>query len=72
MPCNGALLKFLLIMSGLSIAKLYRSIIISLAHEMPMSGHLGVNKTYHKIPNHWSGLKADVANYAGLVILVRW
>ena len=30
-----------------------------------MSGHLGVNKTYHKIMNHfhWPRLKADVSNY---------
>ena len=34
--------------------------------EIPeMSGHLGVNKTYHKILNHfyWPGLKTDVSNY---------
>ena len=36
-----------------------------LAHETPMSGHLGVNKTYHKILNHfyWPRLKSDVSNY---------
>ena len=47
------------------IPKIYRSEILSLAHETPMSGHLGVNKTYHKILNHfyWPGLKADVSNY---------
>ena len=47
------------------VPKLYRSDISSLAHETPMSGHLGVNKTYHKILNHfyWPGLKADVSNY---------
>ena len=30
-----------------------------------MSGHPGVNKTYHKIMNHfyWPGLKTDVSNY---------
>ena len=28
--------------------KIYRSEILSLAHETPMSGHLGVNKTYHR------------------------
>ena len=30
-----------------------------------MSGHVGVNKTYHKILNHfyWPGLKTDVSNY---------
>ena len=30
--------------------------IYSLVHEMPMSGHLGVNKTYYKILNHFIGL----------------
>ena len=30
-----------------------------------MSGHLGINKTYHKIINHfyWPGLKSDVSKY---------
>ena len=47
------------------VPKIYRSEIFSLAHETPLSGHLGVNKTYHKILNHfyWPGLKADVSNY---------
>ena len=31
----------------------YRSENLNLAHETPMSGHLGVNKTYHKILNHF-------------------
>ena len=44
---------------------IYRSDILSLAHETPMSGHFGVNKTYHKILDHFyrPGLKADVSNY---------
>ena len=43
----------------------YRSDILSLAHETPMSGHFGVNKTYHTILDqfNWPGLKADVSNY---------
>ena len=49
------------------VPKIYRSVIhvLSLAHETPMSGHLGVNKTYNKSLNHfyWPGLKADVSNY---------
>ena len=47
------------------IPKIYRLEILSLAHETPMSGHLGVNKTYHKILNHFyrPGLKTDVSNY---------
>ena len=41
----------------------YRSEIFNLANETPMTGHLGVNKTYHKILNHffWPGLRADVS-----------
>ena len=35
------------------VPKIYRSEILSLAHETPLSGHLGVNKTYHKILNHF-------------------
>ena len=48
------------------VLKIYRSEIFSLAHETPMSGYLGVNKTYHKILNHvfWPGLKADISNYS--------
>ena len=55
------------------VPKIYRSEILSLAHETPMSGHLGVNKTYHKILNHlyWPGLKQMFQITAGLVILVR-
>ena len=47
------------------VPNIYRSEILSLAHETPMSGHLGINKTYHKILNHfyWPGLKTDVLNY---------
>ena len=46
------------------IPKIYRSEILSLAHETPMSGPLGVNKTYHKILNHFIGLVvSDVSNF---------
>ena len=45
--------------------RIYRPEILNLAHETPMSGHLGVNKTYHKILNHfyWPGLKSDVSQH---------
>ena len=38
---------------------------MNLAHETPMSGNLGVNKTYHKISNNfvWPGLKSDVSQH---------
>ena len=47
------------------VSKIYRSEILSLAHQTPMSGHLGVNKTNHKILNHFnrSCLKTDASNY---------
>ena len=47
------------------IPRVYRTEILNLAHETPMSGHLGVNKTYHKIFNHfyWPGLKSDVSQF---------
>ena len=47
------------------ISKSYRDQILSVAHDSPMSGHLGINKTYNKILTHfyWPGLKADVSRY---------
>ena len=47
------------------VPRLYRPEILNLAHETPMSGHLGVNKTYHKILNHfyWPGIKSDVSQH---------
>ena len=47
------------------IPRVYRPEILNLAHETPMSGHLGVNKTYHKILNHFyrPGLKSDVSQH---------
>ena len=36
-----------------------------MAHDTPMSGHLDVTKTYHKILTHfyWPSLKKDVSQY---------
>ena len=47
------------------VPKSYHHEILSIAHESPMSGHLGINKIYHKIINHfyWPGLKSDVSKY---------
>ena len=47
------------------IPRVYRPEILNLAHETPMSGHLGVNKTYLKILNHfyWPGIKSDVSQH---------
>uniref|UniRef100_A0A3B3HSJ7 Gypsy retrotransposon integrase-like protein 1 n=1 Tax=Oryzias latipes TaxID=8090 RepID=A0A3B3HSJ7_ORYLA len=43
----------------------YRNKVLSLAHDHPWSGHLGVNKTYNRILRHffWPGLKADVVRF---------
>ena len=47
------------------VPKSYRQEILSITHESTMSGHLGINKTYHRIINHfyWPGLKSDVSKY---------
>ena len=47
------------------VPKAYRPEILNLAHETPMSGHLGIIKTYHKILKHfyWPGLKSDVSQH---------
>ena len=47
------------------IPRVYRPEILNLAYETPMSGHSGVNKTYHKILNHfyWPGKKSDVSQF---------
>ena len=48
------------------IPNAYRVEILSTAHETPLAGHLGVNKTYQKILNHfyWPNLKKkDMAEF---------
>ena len=47
------------------VPRSYRHEILSLAHDSPMGGHLGVNKTYHKILNHfyWPRMRRDVADF---------
>ena len=35
------------------VPRAYRPEILNLAHETPISGNLAMNKTYHKIPNHF-------------------
>ena len=52
----------------------HRPEILNLAHETPMAGHLGVNKTYHKILNHffWLGLKSDVFQHCKSCHTCQW
>ena len=47
------------------VPRVYRPEILNLAHDTPMSGHLGINKTYHKILNHfyWPVLKSNVSQF---------
>ena len=44
---------------------IYRSNIMTMAHCLPLGGHLGVNKTVNKILKHffWPGLRKDVSNF---------
>ena len=43
----------------------YRGDIMSLAHDTPMAGHLGINKTYNRILSHfyWPKLRKDVSEF---------
>ncbi|XP_043962798.1 uncharacterized protein LOC122825436 isoform X2 [Gambusia affinis] len=43
----------------------YRMQVLALAHDHPLSGHLGINKMYNKVLKHffWPGLKSDVSLY---------
>ena len=47
------------------LPKSYRNGVLSMAHETPLAGHLGVSKTYNKILNHffWPLIKTDVSNF---------
>ena len=47
------------------VPKPYRSEILSLAHDTPLSGHLGINKTFQKILTHfyWPGIRKDVVEF---------
>lgn len=43
----------------------YRTQVLSLAHDHPWSGHMGITKTYNRVLKHflWPGLKSDVVQY---------
>ena len=47
------------------VPKVYRSEILRLAHEIPVGGHLGINKTCDKIMRHffWPGIRRDVSEF---------
>jgi len=43
----------------------YHHDVLSLAHDTPMAGHLGIKKTYYKVLNHyyWPGAHRDVKRF---------
>lgn len=47
------------------VPTVFRSQVLSLAHDHPWSGHLGITKTYNRVLKHffWPGLKSDVVQY---------
>ena len=47
------------------VPPLYRRDILVLAHDTPLAGHLGVEKTYRKVLSHfyWPGLHGDVKRF---------
>ena len=47
------------------ISHKYRETVLSLAHDTPMAGHIGVNKTHHRVLQHfyWPGISKDVKEF---------
>lgn len=47
------------------VPKSYRQDILSMAHETPLAGHMGITKTRQKILNHfyWPSLRKDVVEF---------
>ena len=47
------------------VPTVHRREFLELAHDLPMSGHLGVRKTHNRVLQHfyWPGLKRDVAKW---------
>ena len=47
------------------VPTVHRREVLELAHDLPMSGHLGVHKTHNRVLQHffWPGLKRDVAKW---------
>ena len=71
--------QFLLMKSGkvshqIVVPKCYREDVLNLAHELPLAGHPGINKTYQKVLSHiigWVFIEMWLS-FAGLAILVKW
>ena len=47
------------------VATVHRREVLELAHDLPVSGHLGVHKTYNRVLQHffWPGLKREMAKW---------
>ena len=47
------------------VPTVHRREVLELAHDLPMSGHLGIRKTYNRVLQHfyWPGLKRDVSKW---------
>ena len=56
------------------VPKVYHREVISIAHDSPMAGHLGVRKTHDRILNHFGGLHLGrtFLNIVDLATLVKW
>ncbi|XP_073732325.1 uncharacterized protein [Misgurnus anguillicaudatus] len=53
------------IVTQIVVPSKFRGEILKMAHDNPLAGHLGVNKTYNRILRQffWPGLKQDVRSY---------
>ena len=53
------------VVNQIVVPKVYRKEIIAMAHDLPLGGHLGVNKTVEKILKQffWPGLRSEVAQF---------
>ena len=47
------------------VPQVYRRDVLSIAHDTPMAGHMGVNKTYSRVLSHffWPKLRRDVSEF---------
>ena len=56
------------------LPKGFRTEVLSLAHENPLSDRLSVTKTYYKLLYNffWPCMKKDVFKFLGNVIFVKW
>ena len=56
------------------VPKCYQEDVLSLAHELPLAGHLGINKTYQKVLSYFIDrfFIEMWLSFPGLVIPVKW